>query len=293
MSDQAHDNELVRKTTARTPDAAPDTTPDVNPLTKLQRMIGNRAVQRLMMSNGSVIQTKLTVTAANDAYESEADAVADQVVRKVQAPQVQRADEDELQAKRDIQRAQEEDEMMMKRDIQRVQEEDELQAKRDIQRVQEEDELQAKRDIQRVQEEDELQAKRDIQRAQEEDEIQAKRIQRSSSEDMMGSFNVGGDFEKSLSSARGGGQSIDSGTRGKLEGAMGADFSNVRIHEGKQADALNNSIQAKAFTTGSDIFFRSGEYNPSSSDGQKLLAHELTHTIQQGAVNTKRDDGKS
>lgn len=278
MSDQAHDNELVRKTTARTPDAAPDTTPDVNPLTKLQRMIGNRAVQRLMMSNGSVIQTKLTVTAANDAYESEADAVADQVVRKVQAPQVQRADEDELQAKRDIQRAQEEDEMMMKRDIQRVQEEDELQAKRDIQRVQEEDELQAKRDIQR---------------AQEEDEIQAKRIQRSSSEDMMGSFNVGGDFEKSLSSARGGGQSIDSGTRGKLEGAMGADFSNVRIHEGKQADALNNSIQAKAFTTGSDIFFRSGEYNPSSSDGQKLLAHELTHTIQQGAVNTKRDDGKS
>ena len=278
MSDQAHDNELVRKTTARTPDAAPDTTPDVNPLTKLQRMIGNRAVQRLMMSNGSVIQTKLTVTAANDAYESEADAVADQVVRKVQAPQVQRADEDELQAKRDIQRAQEEDE---------------LQAKRDIQRVQEEDELQAKRDIQRVQEEDELQAKRDIQRAQEEDEIQAKRIQRSSSEDMMGSFNVGGDFEKSLSSARGGGQSIDSGTRGKLEGAMGADFSNVRIHEGKQADALNNSIQAKAFTTGSDIFFRSGEYNPSSSDGQKLLAHELTHTIQQGAVNTKRDDGKS
>ncbi len=113
MSDQAHEHELLKKKSTRQAETAPDPTPDVNPLNRLQRMIGNRAVQRLMTSDGTPIQTKMTVTAANDTYESEADAVADQVVRKMQAPQVQRAEDEELAMKR-IQRA-EDEELAMKR----------------------------------------------------------------------------------------------------------------------------------------------------------------------------------
>ncbi len=144
-------------------------------------------------------------------------------------------------------------------------------------------------------EEDESMALKRIQReseGEEEESMALKRIQRVSG-DMMGSFDVGEDFEKELSTERGGGKPLDGGLADKMGGAMGADFSNVRIHEGSKADNLNQAVQAKAFTTGSDIFFKQGEYNPSSTDGQKLLAHELTHTVQQGAVSAKRDDAKS
>ncbi len=237
MSDQAHELDLVRKTTARSAETAPDPTPDVNPLTRLQRMIGNRAVQRLMTPNGTPIQTKMTVTASDDAYESEADAVAEQVVQKMQAQPVQRAaEEDELQMKRMVQRESEGGES-------------------------------------------------------EDEELMAKRIQRSGG-DMMGSFDVGQDFEKQLSSARGGGKSLDGSVQAKMGEAMGADLSGVRVHEDSASDSLNSSIQARAFTTGSDIFFKQGEYNPSSTEGQKLLAHELTHTVQQGAVSAKREDAQ-
>jgi Domain of unknown function (DUF4157) len=94
------------------------------------------------------------------------------------------------------------------------------------------------------------------------------------------------DFESSLSRARGGGSPLGAKVRGQMESAMGADFSSVKIHTDNRSDQLNRSIQAKAFTTGNDIFFQQGAYNPGSSDGQALIAHELTHTIQQGAATS-------
>ena len=71
-----------------------------------------------------------------------------------------------------------------------------------------------------------------------------------------------------------------------MEQVFGADFSGVKVHTDATSDELNQAIQAKAFTTGEDIFFRSGAYEPSSWGGQELLAHELTHVVQQngGAV---------
>jgi len=66
-----------------------------------------------------------------------------------------------------------------------------------------------------------------------------------------------------------------------MEGAFGADFSGVRVHTDRTSDQLNQSIQAKAFTTGQDVFFRQGAYEPGSRGGQELLAHELTHVEQQ------------
>jgi hypothetical protein len=89
--------------------------------------------------------------------------------------------------------------------------------------------------------------------------------------------------ESAIQQARSGGTGLGAGTRTRLETAFGgADFGGVRLHSGPAAAQLNDRVQAKAFTIGSDIFFRGGLPDARTSDGQELLAHELTHTIQQG-----------
>lgn len=85
-----------------------------------------------------------------------------------------------------------------------------------------------------------------------------------------------------INSSRGGGQSLDSGVAQRMSESMGADFSGVKVHTDDKSSQLNQTLNARAFTTGQDIFFQKGEYNPGSSSGQQLLAHELTHVVQQG-----------
>jgi hypothetical protein len=97
-----------------------------------------------------------------------------------------------------------------------------------------------------------------------------------------GEGEVAPEVEAAIEQARGGGQALESGVQRKMESAFGADFDGVRIHTDARADQLNRAVNALAFTTGSDIFFRSGQYQPSTSAGQELLAHELTHVVQQG-----------
>jgi Domain of unknown function (DUF4157) len=89
------------------------------------------------------------------------------------------------------------------------------------------------------------------------------------------------DLESSINQAKGGGQPLDVNLQQSMGQAMGADFSGVKVHTDGQADTLNRSIQARAFTTGQDLFFKQGEYNPGSRSGQELIAHELTHVVQQ------------
>ena len=96
------------------------------------------------------------------------------------------------------------------------------------------------------------------------------------------------DVERSIEGARGGGQAMDSGVRSRLEPSYGADFSAVRVHTDDRADSLSRSLSARAFTTGQDIFFRQGEYNPGTSGGRELLAHELTHVVQQNGDKVQR-----
>jgi hypothetical protein len=100
-------------------------------------------------------------------------------------------------------------------------------------------------------------------------------------------------IERSIEQARGGGHGMDHGTRGRMEGAFGADFSGVRIHTDARADGLSRALSARAFATGQDVFFRRGEYNPGTSSGRELLA--LTHVVQQSSGNVSRapSSGKS
>ena len=85
-----------------------------------------------------------------------------------------------------------------------------------------------------------------------------------------------------ITSRLGHGSVLDAPMAHKAGAVMGTDFSSVNVHTGSDADQLSGQLGAKAFTVGSDIFFRDGAYSPHSHDGQHLLAHELTHVVQQG-----------
>ena len=240
-------------------------------LVRLQRLVGNQAVQRMLASK--TIQAKMTVGAADDPFEREADAVASQVMAKRDVVQRESVEEEEpIQGKRvDI--------------VQRVgaEEEEQLQGKRVdiVQRVgaEEEEPIQGKRVdiVQRV-------------GAEEEEQLQGKRVDIVQREnvDLSESFDVNEDVEQSIHAKSGNGQAIPDVHREMFESAMGRDFSGVNIHADSEADSLNKQVGARAFTTGSDIFFRQGEYNPASSGGQELLAHELTHVVQQGGAGVQK-----
>jgi hypothetical protein len=97
-----------------------------------------------------------------------------------------------------------------------------------------------------------------------------------------GGFEADPEFEERLETARSDGAPLSADTRDFMEQHMGADFSGVKVHTDAQADRLNQALQAEAFTTGQDVFFRQGAYQPGSKGGQELIAHELAHVVQQG-----------
>jgi hypothetical protein len=86
--------------------------------------------------------------------------------------------------------------------------------------------------------------------------------------------------QSTIAGTRGGGTSLDAGVQDRFSGSLG-DLSDVRVHTDDTADRLNRSVSARAFATGTDVYFAKGEYNPGSADGDKLIAHELAHVVQQ------------
>lgn len=274
----------------------------------LQRTIGNRAVTRLIQSGK--IQAKLKIGKPNDIYEKEADRVADRVVtmpdsaiqrqpneeekEEIQAkplaeqitPLVRRQpeEEEEIQQKALLQRQveEEEEEPVQTKSVQRQEEEEEEEAQTRLQRQpEEEEELQEKSLIQRQneEEEEEAQAKPLLQRqVDEEEEVQSKAAPGSAPK-------VTPNIESNINSMKGGGQPLSESTRSFFESRFGVDFSKVRVHTDSRAAETAQAINAKAFTTGKDIFFNSGQYAPGTTPGNHLVAHELTHVMQQGKIS--------
>jgi len=80
---------------------------------------------------------------------------------------------------------------------------------------------------------------------------------------------------------RGGGLPLDEGLRTEMEGRFGTDFGGVRVHTDGQAAASASAVNAHAYTVGNDIVFGGGRYDPASPTGQRTIAHELTHVVQQ------------
>jgi hypothetical protein len=246
-------------------------------LVGLQRAVGNRGVQALLNTGGlsAPIQAKLTVGEADDAYEQEADRVAHDVMTMPDGA-VQREDmpEDELAMSRIQREDMPEDELPLAR----IQREDMPEDELPLARIQREDMPEDELPLARVQRED-----------MPEDELPLARVQRAATPE------VTTDAESQIESMRGGGQALPDSAREFFEPRFGQDFSGVNVHTGPEADSLNRSLDARAFATGGDIFFRSGEYNPDSSGGRELLAHELTHVVQQGAspaLDRKTDESE-
>ena len=88
--------------------------------------------------------------------------------------------------------------------------------------------------------------------------------------------------------AQSGGQPIPQPLKHSLETEFGTDFSDIRIHTGQNAAQLTKMVNAEAFTIGQHIFFDSGKFQPHSNEGKRLLAHELTHVVQQRSGQTKK-----
>jgi hypothetical protein len=118
-----------------------------------------------------------------------------------------------------------------------------------------------------------------------EKDLHTKRISDSVFRQGEGAAEAGPEVESAIDQARGGGSALDGAVQRQMGAAFGADFSGVRVHTDGQADTLNRSVSAVAFTTGQDIFFRQGAYSPESSSGKQLLAHELTHVVQQNGAS--------
>lgn len=215
------------------------------------------------------IQTKLSIGKPGDKYEKEADAVADQVVSKTVSQTSQTATDTPVTAKPTAVQHKTNDEVHRKEDSEEIQEKPISDTITPLLQMASDDENTVQQKCAECAAEDE------------------KRVQRRSLTDVQqkgtGNQSTSAGFEKNLGNSKGGGSPMSEATRSEMESGFGSNFSNVRIHTDSNAVQMNKSLGSQAFTNGSDVYFNEGKYNPSSKDGKHLLAHELTHTVQQGA----------
>jgi uncharacterized ParB-like nuclease family protein len=115
---------------------------------------------------------------------------------------------------------------------------------------------------------------RQVEEEEEEEMFQAK-----SREDTI--LEVSNDLESRIQAIKGGGKPLSESERAYFEPRFGADFSQVRVHMDAQADESARAVNARAYTVGRDVVFRAGQYVPGTTEGHRLLAHELTHVVQQ------------
>jgi hypothetical protein len=213
--------------------------------------------------------------------EEEEEAAQPKLQRQEEEEEAMQAKEEEEEAAQPkLQRQEEEEEAMQ------AKEEEEEAAQPKLQRQEEEEEaMQAK-------EEEEEAAQPKLQRQEEEEEaMQAKKEPRANLRDKA-KYPVLNGVEPTLLRSRGRGEPLSEEVRRSMEASFGADFSKVRIHTGADAIAMCREMRAKAFTSGSDIYFNEGKFDPESVQGRLLLSHELTHVIQQGKAEQQVSEAK-
>ncbi len=264
------------------------------------------------VANGSAVQTKLAIGQPGDKYEKEADSMADAAVSNASKPEIQHKEISSIQ-RESLVTPQEEEKLGTAE--QRMEEDKLVQEKPEIQKMGgEEEELQAKPEIQRMGQEEEEPIQ--MMGQEEEEPVQMKSEEEEKSIQMMGqeeeSVQMMGEEEeevqakhnpnanKRTASTRlsndikeksGKGKPLSKNVKAEMENSFGRDFSGVNIHTDQEAAQMNKVLGAQAFTHGDDIYFNSGKYSPDSSEGKRLLAHELTHTIQQKGEKKNKKSG--
>jgi len=257
--------------------------PSFNPTAQIQR------AQIRQVLRFPHVQAKLTIGQPNDKYEQEADYVADEVMRMPE-PGVQRQVEPEEEEEETLQPKPLVSQItpLVQVQVQRQEEEEETpQAKplaeqitplvqRQIEPEEEEEEaIQTKlADGMQVQRQEEPEE-------EEEEPIQTKQVRtRAPSETP--------NLASRIESLKGSGQPLPRSVRAFFEPRFGHNFSQVRVHTDAQADKTARAVNARAFTLGRDIVFGVGEHAPNTASGRKLLAHELTHVVQQNIINSNQ-----
>jgi hypothetical protein len=114
--------------------------------------------------------------------------------------------------------------------------------------------------------------------------VQANALRNIQSKPTVNPLNSNKNLINRLNRSEGGGKSLSNDTQAFFEPRMQFDFDNVRIHSDNESFQMNRQLSARAFTYGRDIFFGAGQYKPESYDGKRLLAHELTHVVQQNGA---------
>lgn len=195
------------------------------------------------------LQAKLTINAPNDQYEREADSMAEHVLH---APERRVLPVGALSGSADA---------------------------HTLQRTEAEDEEEIQRVAESAESEDEHLQKAGVQTSAEEEE-ESDTVQRKPSRQR--TPNVNAAFESRLQALKAaGGRPLDEPIRQFMENRFARSFSQVRIHTGPDAQKLARQASAKAFTVGKHVVFGNGEYRPGVAQGMRLVAHELTHVLQQ------------
>ncbi|MEZ4858747.1 MAG: DUF4157 domain-containing protein [Flavobacteriaceae bacterium] len=238
------------------------------------------------------VQTKLAIGKADDGYEKEADSVADKVVNATSegtSIQKKAGEEEQLQEKpisQSISTLQKKEMPTEEEPVQKAPKEEEETVQ---QKGEEEEET-----LQQKGEEEEAQTKPEeeeqaVQKEEEEEMAQPKAKEEEEPVQKKGNGKrATPKAESIIKNTKGQGMKMDKTTRHEMEKGFGADFSNVTIHTDSKAQETAKELGAQAFTTGNDIYFNEGKYDPSSPHGKHLLAHELTHTIQQSGNLVKK-----
>ncbi|MCX6674687.1 MAG: DUF4157 domain-containing protein [Methanothrix sp.] len=227
------------------------------------RPLGNQAVQRMLRSG--IIQAKLVVNEPGDKYEQEADRIAEQVMSMPEPAaqkQVQRACPE---CEEEVQRQPEEEE------------EEKIQAKPIAEQI---TPLVLRQTEPDKEEEETVQAQRDEVQRQEEPEEEEVAVQKKGP----GGGAVGRGLEAQIRSLKGSGQPLSPHVRGFFEPRFGQDFGQVRVHTDARAAEAARAVNARAFTVGRNVVLGEEEYVPETVAGRRLLAHELTHIIQQKSL---------
>lgn len=206
-------------------------------------------------NSSGFFQTKLSIGAANDQYEQEADNVAGKVVNNNSAaPAIQQKEITGIQR------------------LATPAEDEKLGTNEE--RMRKDKMIQHKQENGKEEERGMMQKKEN-----DKEEEKPGAVQRKS--------DGGGTASTALSSrvqnTAGKGQTLPAKTLAEMSRSFGYDFSHVNIHTGSEAESMNKELSAQAFTHGSDIYFNSGKFDPESATGKHLLAHELTHVVQQGS----------
>jgi len=229
-------------------------------------------------SRAGFFQAKLSINKPGDQYEQEADSVANAVVNRPaqsKAPLVQQKKistiqrlstpvEEEKLGTNDARMAK--DKEIQEKPIQRMTGDPEKEKPEGIQKI-DEPEKEKPEGVQKMDEP-----------GREEEDKAGAPVQKKGE---AGGTTASPRISSQIENASGKGNPLSPKTQHEMSSSFGLDFSSVRIHNDSEAVSLNKELRAQAFTRGNDIFFNAGKFNPESAEGKLLLAHELTHVVQQ------------